>query len=430
MRILLLAQFYPPVIGGEERHVHGLATGLAARGHDVHVATLDVEGWSAGDGALPDDPGVTVHRLDNVGRRAPSLYPTADRPLALPVPDPLTSRALARVAAEVRPDVVHSHNWLVSSWLPLPAAARVPLVHSLHDYGHVCATKRLMKDGEPCSGPSPRKCLPCSSQHYGGARGAAIWAAVRGAAPLQRRRIDLLTPVSRAVAEGTRLAQGDVPWEVVPNFVPDELVDRPVLPRHDGLPRAPYAFFAGDLTAQKGVTDLLAAWSRRTAAPTAPWELLLVGRASGDLPDPLPTGVRVAHGWAHERVVAAFQHAAVAVLPSAWPDPCPTTVLEAMALGAPLVTTHRGGIADMVVDERSALVVPPRDPAALAAALDRLGGESGPALADRLRAGARDDVRPFLRSAVVAQLESAYERVVATQRAAARGAGTGTRAPA
>jgi len=39
MRILLLAQFFPPDIGGEERHVFNLANTLAGRGHEVAVAT-------------------------------------------------------------------------------------------------------------------------------------------------------------------------------------------------------------------------------------------------------------------------------------------------------------------------------------------------------------------------------------------------------
>ena len=39
MRILLLAQFFPPDVGGEERHVFNLANSLAERGHEVAVAT-------------------------------------------------------------------------------------------------------------------------------------------------------------------------------------------------------------------------------------------------------------------------------------------------------------------------------------------------------------------------------------------------------
>ena len=44
MRILLLAQFFPPDIGGEERHVFNLANTLAGRGHEVAVATQRMAG--------------------------------------------------------------------------------------------------------------------------------------------------------------------------------------------------------------------------------------------------------------------------------------------------------------------------------------------------------------------------------------------------
>ena len=72
------------------------------------------------------DPGVTVHTLHNVGVKVPALYPTADRPLALPVPDPLRRGRCPGWSREVRPDVVHAHNWIINSYLPLgrgPAAA-------------------------------------------------------------------------------------------------------------------------------------------------------------------------------------------------------------------------------------------------------------------------------------------------------------------
>src|SRR5260221_12941019 len=59
MRILMFAQFYPPSIGGEERHVRDLGIELAARGHDVSLATL----WH---NSLPDfeiDQGPRIHRI-------------------------------------------------------------------------------------------------------------------------------------------------------------------------------------------------------------------------------------------------------------------------------------------------------------------------------------------------------------------------------
>jgi glycosyltransferase involved in cell wall biosynthesis len=405
VKVLQLAQFYPPVIGGEERHVRNLSVELAARGHEVHVACLDV-------GEPPvSDAGVTVHALPNVGVRFPSLYPTADRPLALPAPDPLVSRALSRLVATVRPDVVHAHNWIINSYLPLAAARRLPLVYSLHDYSHVCPTKRLMYlDEGLCSGPGLRKCFTCTTDWYGVGRGPVIQSMVRTGRPIRNRVVDVFTPVSTFVALANRLPEQRVRWQVVPNFVPDALLAQPSVPRDPALPVGDYLFFAGDLSDQKGVDTLLSAYSLMDPA-TRP-ALLLVGRAAMDLSS-LPDGARAEEKWDHDRVVSGFAHARAAVLPSKWPDPCPTTVLEAMALGAPLVTTHMGGIADMVTDGESALVVPPGEVAATAAALTRIGSEPG--LGDRLAARARVEVERYLQSRVASDLEEVYASLVSAE---------------
>jgi glycosyltransferase involved in cell wall biosynthesis len=401
MRILHLAQFYPPVVGGEERHVRNLAIELAGRGHEVHVACLDV-------GHPPQqDPGVTVHPLPNIGVKVPALYPTADRPLALPVPDPLAARALSRLIASVRPDVVHAHNWLINSYLPLAAARRLPLVYSLHDYSHVCPTKRLMFEDEVCSGPGLRKCFTCTSDWYGAGRGPLIQSMVRSGRPVRNRVVDVFTPVSTFVGHANQLDEQGVRWQVVPNFVPDSLLSTGDIPRDPGLPQGDFFFFAGDLSDQKGVTTLLAAYERLD--PDTRPSLLMVGREAMELTS-LPAGARAEHDWPHEAVASGFRHARAAVLPSKWPDPCPTTVLEAMALRAPLVTTHMGGIADMVKDGESALVVPPGDVAATAGALDRLA--HGEALGLRLAAQASIEVRRYLQSRVGADFEEIYGSLV------------------
>jgi glycosyltransferase involved in cell wall biosynthesis len=398
----MLAQFYPPVIGGEERHVRNLSLELAARGHDVHVACLDT-------GQPPvEDPGVTVHVLPNLGVKVPALYPTADRPLALPLPDPYVSRALARVVGAVRPHVVHAHNWIINSYLPLGAARRLPLVYSLHDYSHVCPNKRLMFMGDGlCSGPGLRKCFTCTTDWYGAGRGPVIQSAVRTGRPVRNRLVDVFTPVSTFVGHANELDEQGVRWQVVPNFVPDALLALDGVPRDPALPPGDYLFFAGDLSEQKGVGVLLAAYDRLDESTRPP--LVLVGRVAMDL-SALPAGARVEEKWDHDRVVSGFAHARTAVLPSSWPDPCPTTVLEAMALGAPLVTTPMGGIADMVSDGESALVVPPDDVAATAAALRRM--DDDPGLGPRLAAQARVEVERYLQSRVGADFEELYASLV------------------
>ena len=79
----------------------------------------------------------------------------------------------------------------------------------------------------------------------------------------------------------------------------------------------------------------------------------------------------------HERVEALYRRAAVFCLPcviasSGDRDGLPTSVLEAMALGVPVVTTTVNGLADAVIHERTGLTVPEHDPHALAGALTRI----------------------------------------------------------
>ena len=177
MRILLLAQFFPPDIGGEERHVFNLANTLAERGHEVAVATQRMAD-------VPDQEtlasGVRVHRFATAAMRLPGVYSTS-RTHHPPLPDPLGVRELARITRQERPQVVHAHNWIVNSAVALrrssPTGPRFGLVLTLHDFSHVCATKRLMRMGSACEGPAVARCLPCATAHYGPALGPLTAAA-------------------------------------------------------------------------------------------------------------------------------------------------------------------------------------------------------------------------------------------------------------
>ena len=66
-----------------------------------------------------------------------------------------------------KPGVIHAHNWIVSSALPLRLGSPARLVLTLHDYSHVCAVKRLMRGGVPCAGPGPVRCPVCAARRCG-----------------------------------------------------------------------------------------------------------------------------------------------------------------------------------------------------------------------------------------------------------------------
>ena len=395
MRILLLAQFFPPDIGGEERHVFNLANTLAERGHQVAVATQRMAD-------VPDQEtlasGVQVHRFATAAMRLPGVYSTG-RIHHPPLPDPRGVRELARIIRQERPQVVHAHNWIVNSAVALrrssPAGPRFGLVLTLHDFSHVCATKRLMRMGSACEGPAVARCLPCATAHYGPAVGPLTAAATALMRPWKNRTIDHVVCVSNAVASGNRIPRGPN-TSVIPNFVLDEVVQGQ----------------AGDVAESQaedippGLPTLLRAYE--SLGMKRP-RLLLVGRRTPDTPAHLPDGAEMCAEWPHDHVMAAFRRCLFAVLPSICLDACPTTVLEAMASGRPVVATTTGGIVDMIVDGENGLLVPPGDEYKLAEAMGRLLNDAD--LRARLAAGARERIQGFTASAVVERLEAVYARV-------------------
>lgn len=408
MRILMVAQWYPPILGGEELHVANLSRELAARGHEVVVATLRQPGLDeeARDGR------VRVVRLSGMLQRFGSMFADADRRSAAPAPEPSLTLGLDAVVRRFRPDVIHAHNWLVHAALPIRAARGIPLVQTLHDFSQICAVKVLLQRGQPCSGPGPLKCLSCSASHYGPIKGPITTLSNWTMGLAQRRLVDRFVAVSRAVAIGNRL--DGVPHVVIPNFVADEPPDGAGDPRVvsalAGLPREPFLLFVGALARLKGLHVLLEAYRRGPELPP----LVVVGYHTRDteaLVRNLPANVTVLGEWPHAAVQAAWPRALGGILPSICQEACPTVVLEAMRAGRPMIATALGGTLDLVADGETGLLVAADDPAALLGAIRRLLAE--PRLVDMLGRNAAVNVRAFTAGSVVPRIEAVYREVVA-----------------
>jgi glycosyltransferase involved in cell wall biosynthesis len=137
--------------------------------------------------------------------------------------------------------------------------------------------------------------------------------------------------------------------------------------------------FVGRMLADKGVRTLMEA-QRILRASGIPCDLLLAGTPDPANPTSIPQ-IEVA-GWGRESGVTWLGHVAdiatvwrrahIAVLPSRGGEGVPKSLLEAAALGRPLIATDVPGCREIVIHEKTGLLVPVDDPQALAAAILRL----------------------------------------------------------
>jgi UDP-glucose:(glucosyl)LPS alpha-1,2-glucosyltransferase len=169
--------------------------------------------------------------------------------------------------------------------------------------------------------------------------------------------------------------------------------------------------FAGRVVADKAPDAFVSACA--AALPHLPgWGAEIIGadRFSFDSPD---TGfvqmVRAAAEGAHVRmlgyrdhpeVLAAMARAAIVVVPSRWPEPFGLVALEALASGAALICSPRGGLPEVAGD--AALYATPDNPAEIAACIRTLAGDESRRAA--LAEAGRQRARQFDVSVVAARL--------------------------
>ena len=404
LRVLLLAQFYPPVIGGVEVHVQTLARGLVARGHAVAVATLTTGAEKPGERL---DEGVHVHSLQGAVQRIGFLHAT-ERRHAIPLADPELVGGLRRLAREFAPDVVHAHNWLGRSYVPLKHEIGAPYLVSLHDSGRICTQGRMMfRDEELCTGPSVSRCLSCCAVQFGAAKGSVTYFGNRLARAGEARATDLFLPVSSAVADSNHLAADGLPFQVVPNFAVDAGRQLPSTdPLLAELPAEPFILQVGDVVADKGVGVLFEAYRSMPSPPP----LVLIGRIAESVRASLPAGAIAVGPWPHDLVLEAWRRSMFGTMPSLCLDACPTVTFEAMAASKPVVASALGGLLDQIVDEATGLLVPAGDASALALAMSRLAADAP--LRTQMGAAARERFETeFQADVVIDRIEAIYRRV-------------------
>lgn len=335
--------------GGQNVYVAALSTELGRRGHEVIVHTRRSDPHVPRRVTLA--PNVVVDHVDAGPTRE---IPKDDIWTHLPafVDD------LRPQFERDQPDIVHAHFWMSGiAALRATEGTGIPVAHTFHALGHV----KRRHQGAADTSPPDRL---AAEQEIVDTVDRIVATCNEEAFELRGLGRDMHS-VS-VVPCGVNLA----------NFTPDGpvLVDLPRQQRHRIVT-------VSRLVPRKGVDIVI-----RALADVPDTELLVVGGPPADALDDDPevqrlravaeeTGtadrVRLLGSRARHEVPAVMRSSDVLVTVP-WYEPFGIVPLEAMACGLPVVTAAVGGMTDTVVDRVTGVHVPPRDPDALATALDRV----------------------------------------------------------
>jgi phosphatidylinositol alpha-mannosyltransferase len=363
MRIAIACPYAWDDAGGVQVQVRELGERLLDRGHDVlalaPARTAPTQPWVVRVGSPVDIP-----------------YNASNAPID---PRPWSRRPVRHLLATFGPDVVHTHQPTAPStglWATLEA--RAPVVGTFHSG----ATRARLYDV---------------------------------AAPLLRRAADRLTiriAVSERAAAFERARIGGT-FRIVPNGVD---VSRFVGAKAADLGPGRKLLFVGRLDERKGFPIAVRAFG---ALATAREDLHLV--VVGDGPDravldalPVHLRARVAMlGHVPNEELPEIAVACDAFLgPAVGGESFGVVLIEAMAAGLPVIASAIPGYDEVVTHDVDGVLVPPRDPDALATATARVLDDA--ALAARLRDGGRARARSFDWPRVVDMLEDLYAEAQAS----------------
>jgi glycosyltransferase involved in cell wall biosynthesis len=294
-----------------------------------------------------------------------------------------------------RPDVMHVHNTfpLLSPAVYYAAAdSAVPVVQTLHNYRLLCPAGVLFRNGNLCE-----LCLNTKSpwpavQHkcYRDSRAASAAAASMLTVHRMLRTYKKSITTYIALSEFTRckFIEAGIPQErlvIKPNFVdPDP---------GRGSGSGGYCLFVGRLSKEKGIHTLLDAWTR--FSPQFPLEIAGDGDLAPDVEKAVGQNPRIRwHGRLQKpELYQLMKNAAALIVPSTWYEPFGIVLVEAFAMGLPVIASKLGAMATMVEHQRTGLHFTAGDPAALADQVNWFHGHSQAAVAMREQARLEFELR-------------------------------------
>jgi len=359
VKILMLADDYPPLSRGGGRSVQLLSRELSRRGYEVIVCTK-------GHQDLPkyeQEDSVKIHRVQGFFHRIPFIY----RGFHPPTKDWIIARRLRRIIQEERPDVIHAHGRMLYSTIALKRDPKIPLLATPRDYGFLCPKGRLLtSENVLCDEPFTKNCIVCAKDTLGLAKSLVAYYWIRRNRK-KLKSVDKFTAISSFLRQVhmKHLGLSDKDIVMTPNFYSPQAESESQTKM--GLPED-FILFVGALAPHKGVDLLIEAYYKLNAKT----KLVVIGQKHTHYRYESTEDILVIEGAPHDAVMQAMSQCRFAVFPSVWPEPFGRVVLEAMSQKRTVIASRIGGFKDIVVDGETGIFVPPNNSAELAEAISYL----------------------------------------------------------
>ena len=361
MKILMVNKFLYSR-GGCENYMLFLAEYLKKQGHEVEYFGMYDEKNTVGNSA-----GLYTQNMDFHSKGLARFFYPFKIIFSFEA-----KRKLMKVIDAFKPDIIHMNNinfQLTPSVIYGAKKKGIPVVQTVHDYQMICPN-HLLYDFEknvPCE-----KCIKGTYSHCAknncihgskvksmiGAIEAKLYSVLK-----TYKKVDLyITPsyfLEEKLLSAKELYKGKT--KTIHNFIDKNKFAWSEEPCEE------YIGFAGRLSKEKGIECIA------EAAKLLPQYTFLVA-GSGPDEDMLKgiPNVQLIGFLTGEKLVEFMRKAKVLLVPSVWYENCPLSILEAQAMGVPVVTMKHGGMAELVTDGVTGALVDEVTPESLAAKLKQI----------------------------------------------------------
>lgn len=353
MKILMVNKFLYPR-GGCETYMLSLGEQLKKLGHEVEYFGMFDEQNTVGNTAGQYTQNMDFHSKG----LARFFYPFKI------IYSFEAKRKLMKVIDSFKPDIIHMNNinfQLTPSVIYGAKKRGIPLVQTVHDYQMICPNHLLYNFDkhticEKCLGGSYGHCAKNKCIH--GSRVKSIIGALEArlyAWLKTYKKVDLYVCPSYFLEQKLLAAK--------PLYQGKTMTIHNFISKNDFTVEAtePYIAFAGRLSKEKGIE-----WLAETAKLLPEYTFAVAG---GGPDEDLLRGVdniKMVGFLTGETLRNFMGNAKLLVVPSIWYENCPLSILESQSYGVPVVTMNNGGMAELVKDGVSGILIEEPSPTELA----------------------------------------------------------------